>query len=183
MSILDQPEEPSLLSRLMIFLGAVGLAVVTFAGVVARTVAARWRGILLTHLFFLTVWLAVQAFLYTRDAYTYLREKGPSFGIATRLTSPSTGPGPSSGPSTGSSSNPATGPATKPSGSTADPKASPYRPVTCWRDRSLDGDCFVPQRKPPPARARIYDPPARARIYERPAFPCCRPYNWRSDDI
>jgi len=175
-SILDQPEEPSLLNRLMISLGAVGLAVVTFAGVVARTVAARWRGILLTHLFFLTVWLAVQAFLYAKDAYTYLREKGPSFGVATRLTSPSTGPstGPSSGPSTGSSSNPATGPSTKPSGSTAAPKASPYRPVTCWRDRSLDGDCFVPQRKPPPARVRIY---------ERPAFPCCRPYNCCSDDI
>jgi len=152
----------------MIFLGAVGLAVVTFAGVVARTVAARWRGILLTHLFFLTLWLAVQAFLYTKEAYTYLREKGPTFGVAARLTSPSTGP------STGSSSNPATGPSTKPSGSTPAPKASPYRPVTCWRDRSLDGDCFVPQRKPPPARVRIY---------ERPAFPCCRPYNWRSDDI
>jgi len=182
-SILDQPEEPSLLSRLMITLGAVGLAIVTFAGVVARTVAARWRGILLTHIFFLTVWLAVQAFLYTRDAYMYLREKGPTFGV-TRLTSPSTGPatgsssgpstGSSSGPSSGPSSNPATGPSTKPSGSTAAAKASPYRPVTCWRDRSLDGDCFVPQRKPPPARVRTY---------ERPAFPCCRPYNWRSDDI
>jgi len=173
----------------MISLGAVGLAIVTFAGVVARTVAARWRGILLTHLFFLTVWLAVQAFLYTRDAYTYLREKGPTFGVTTRLTSPSAGSssspsaGSSSSPSTGPSSNPATGSSTKPSGSTAAAKTSPYRPVTCWRDRSLDGDCFVPQRKPPPARARIYDPPARARIYERPAFPCCRPYNWRSDDI
>jgi len=175
-SSLEQPPGPSWGSRFFSDIQAAFSAIFTSIGRavtwIAESIAKRWRGILLTHLFVLTVWLAVQAFLYAKDAYTYLRERGPTFGVA-RLTSPSAGS--SAGASANPTTKPSTGSSTSPSGSSPAAKVAPYRPVTCWRDRSLDGNCFVqaePRRKPPPPRARIYE-----------RFPCHRVYNCWPHDI
>jgi hypothetical protein len=148
-SLLEPPVEPAPLSRFLIFVGAVALAVVTFVGVVGRAIAARWRGILLTHIFFLTLWLALQVFLFAKDAVAYLGEHVPIWFSRVEVgSSPST----SSSPPTSSA------------------KPSPSRPVVtnCWRDRSLDGDCFgrtESHRKITPHRLRIPEPPPCRRFY------------------
>ena len=118
-------------------------AVVLFVGVVASAIAARWRGILLTHIFFLTLWLALQVFLFAKNAYGYLAEHVPMWFSRVEFGFPSS---------------------TQPS------KPSPSRPATttCWRDRSLDGDCFArteSHRKVPPHRLRIPAPPPCRRFY------------------
>jgi hypothetical protein len=164
-SILEQPAEPSPLSRLFVFISAVALAIVTLVGTVASWVAARWRGILLTHIFFLTLWLAIQVFLYAKEAFAYLSEKVPNLAIQVpHLPAPP--------------------------GLDLLPKIPSTKSVTtCWRNRSLGGDCFArvesrraepdrtePPRKPPPPRVRPHEPPA--------FFPCRRfYYNCRADDI
>jgi hypothetical protein len=148
LSLLEPPVEPTPLSRFLIFVGAVALAVVTFVGVVARAIASRWRGILLAHIFFLTLWLAVQVFLFAKNAYGYLTEHIPTWFSRVEVGSSST----SSSPPTPSS------------------KPSSFKPATtiCWRDRALDGDCFAraePHRKVKPHRLRIPEPPPCRRFY------------------
>lgn len=164
MSILEQPAEPSPLSRLFVFVSAVALAIVTLVGVVASWVAARWRGILLTHIFFLTLWLAIQVFLYAKEAFAYLSEKVPNLAIQVpHLPAPS--------------------------GLDLLPKTPSTKSVaTCWRNRSLGGNCFArvesrraePDRTEPPRK-----PPPRLRPHEPPAFFPCRRfyYNCGADDI
>src|SRR6202040_2240077 len=101
-SLLEPPVEPAPLSRFLIFVGAVALAVVTFVGVVARAIASRWRGILLAHIFFLTLWLALQVFLFAKNAVGYLRDNVPTWfhrGEVGSSPAPSTSPTPSSKPS------------------------------------------------------------------------------------
>lgn len=144
MSLLEPPVEQAPLRRFFIGVGAAALAVVTFVGLVATAFARRWRGILLAHIFFLTLWLALQVFLFARDAYAYLRERVPVWY--------------------GGISYP----------SISAPRLSSSVPTTnCWRDRSLDGDCFKPMephRKSPPHHRRIPEP-------------CPRFYICRFDDI
>jgi hypothetical protein len=150
-SLLEPPVEQEPLRRFFTGIGAAALAVVTFIGLVATAFASRWRGILLAHIFFLTLWLALQVFLYAREAYAYLRDNIPTwFSQVTHLQAPST--------------------STTPAANVASSK-----PVVtnCWRDRSLDGDCFKPaepHRKPPPHHRRIPEP-------------CPRFYICRFDDI
>ena len=151
MSLLEPPVEPAPLSRFLIFVGAVALAVVTFVGVVARAIASRWRGILLAHIFFLTLWLALQVFLYAKNAYGYLRDNVPLWFSRVEVGSSSTSSPPSSSPT----------PSSKP---------SPSKPAitNCWRDRALDGNCFAraePHRKVAPHRLRIPEPPPCRRFY------------------
>ena len=151
MSLLEPPVEPAPLSRFLIFVGAVALAVVTFVGVVARAIASRWRGILLTHIFFLTLWLALQVFLFAKNAVGYLRDNVPTWFSRVEVGSSS----PSSSPSSKTSPS-------KP--------AIPSKPATtiCWRDRALDGSCFAraePHRKVAPHRQRIPEPPPCRRFY------------------
>lgn len=153
MSVVEQPGEPPPLRQLWLVIGAAVLAVVTFAGVVGRTIATRWRGIVLTHIFFLTLWLALQVFLFTKDGFVYLQKNIPLwFQKMPQLPAPS-----------------ALIPSLKV------PPSGP--PTNCWRDRSLDGNCFArteSHRRPEPPRWRIPD---------RPPFPCRRFYMCGADDI
>jgi len=165
----EQPVEQEPWRRFFVGVGAATLAVVTFVGVVATAVASRWRGILLAHIFFLTLWLALQVFLFAKDAYAYLRDHVPAWLSQVSHTQilPSGSTSSSNSTSSSSTSSSTSSP------STSSPKVSSYKPVTCWRDRSLDGDCFKraePHRKVPPPRPRIYEP-------------CRRAYNCWSDDI
>ena len=130
---------------------AAAAAVVLFVGVVATAIAARWRGILLTHIFFLTLWLALQVFLFAKNAYGYLRDNVPHWFSRVEVGSSSTS----------STSSPPPTPSSKPSSS---------KPATtiCWRDRALDGNCFAraePHRKVAPHRLRIPGPPPCRRFY------------------
>ena len=164
MSLLEPSAEPPFLSRFFVAIGAVVLAVVTFVGTVARAIATRWRGILLTHIFFLTVWLAVQVFLFARNTYGYLRESVPTWASLTDGVSSSTSP---STPSTSSST---------PSSSSIPSKLPPANPpvvaksetTICWRDRSLDStECFAPTKhyRKAPHRVRTFFPPPCHRYY------------------
>jgi hypothetical protein len=144
-SFLGPPAESA--SGFFATIGAAFLAVVTFVGVVARAIAARWRGILLTHIFFLTLWLAIQVFSFAKDAFAYIRDNVPTWFSKVEVPSAPL------------------------------PKVSSSKPLTnnCWRDRSLDGNCFTQtetRRKAAPARPRILAQP-----------PCYRFYRCGSDDI
>jgi hypothetical protein len=167
-SLLEPSAEPSLLSRFFVTIGAIVLAVVTFVGVVARAIAARWRGILLAHIFFLTVWLAIQVFSFAKDAFAYLRDNIPTW--VGKIEAPSSLlPYTSSSPNTSSSANT----------SSSLPQVSSVKPLTnnCWRDRSLDGNCFTQ------AETRRKAPPHRVRIPIPGSPPCYRFYPCRSDNI
>jgi len=170
------PAEPVPVWGLWAGMVAVGLAILTVLDVIFKAVAARWRGILLAHIFFLTLWLAIQVFFFATGAHwcfpaadggwiAGLSKYFPQIArclpagttAATVTPSPQKGSPPSSPGSHAFSFN---------------------APVTnCWRDRSLDGNCFgraEHHRKAPPHRAR---PP------EPCGFPCRRPYGCCADDI
>jgi hypothetical protein len=110
--------------------------------VVAETlgsaVAARWRGIVLLFILFLTVWLAMQAFLGVRRALSYLRDNLPTMNELHK-------PLPSAEiPPTGARS------------------ISPPPITNCWRDRSLGSDCFKtggPEPRSSRSRAVMPEPP------------------------
>jgi len=140
-----QPGEPRLSDRALLFGGAVAAAI----GVVILWLAGRWRGLILLHLFFLTLWLAIQVFTAAGGAYTFLYnqvQRGVGYFRHIHYVKV---PFPRL------------------------PHAKPA--VNCWRDRSLDGDCFAQgerHRHFPPPRLRIPEPP-----------PCHRFYMCGSDDI
>ena len=150
MSFLGPPAESA--SGFFATLGAAFLAVVTFVGAAARAIAARWRGILLTHIFFLTLWLAIQVFSFAKDAFAYLRDNVPT--LLGKVEAPSA----------------------------SLPKVSFSKPLTtnCWRDRSLNGDCFTQResQRDPPRKAAL---PHRPRMPPRP--PCRGYYMCGPDDI
>jgi hypothetical protein len=112
--------------------------VLNVAAAVASTVAARWRGILLTHIFLITIWAAVQLFLFVGSAFAYLHENVPVWVEKIVQIQPLHRPKPLQ-------------------------RYTSYAPTTnCWRDRYLEGDCFgraEPYRQLPPARWRIREPP------------------------
>jgi hypothetical protein len=107
---------------------------------VASAIVARWRAITLLFIFFLAIWLALQAFLLVRSAFSYVVDNLPKLSEL-RKQLPSNPISPKSNP-------------IPPKGSVTIPRS----PTTnCWRDRSLGSDCFkqgAAGRKSPPARIR-----------------------------
>lgn len=61
--------------------GALAAALLIFAAVgsVFKEIAARWRGIVLAHIFFLTLWLAMQVFFFATGAYWCLPNETSKF--------------------------------------------------------------------------------------------------------
>jgi hypothetical protein len=45
------------------------LLVVSMLGTIVKEIAKRWRGVVVAHLFFLTLWMAVQVFFFATGAY------------------------------------------------------------------------------------------------------------------
>jgi hypothetical protein len=153
LSSTDQSREPAPIIQLLTVAKTAASKVLEFAVWLGLQVIARWRGILLWHLFFLTVWLAIQAYLFAFSAFSYLYENIPKLVGQIPPLKAQYIPIPV-------------------------PKFPPYKPTTtCWRDRSLDGDCF---RR---AESNLKSPPHRQRIPEPPARPCRRPYVCGSSDI
>ncbi len=58
---------------------AAALAVAAAVSAICREIAARWRGIVVAHLFFLTLWMAVQVFFFTTGAHWCLPSNGTGF--------------------------------------------------------------------------------------------------------
>jgi hypothetical protein len=63
------------------WIGAVAAAsgVVALIGGAFKEIAARWRGIVLAHIFFLTLWLAIQVFFFATGAYWCFPSEGPKW--------------------------------------------------------------------------------------------------------
>ena len=165
-----QPAGPSPLRQFLTFAAAAGFAPLAFVEAVALFVRTRWRGIILTHIFLLTIWLAVQVFLFARGGYWYLRDNVPTWTDQLAQARSMSLPLPNFSSSQSSSSSRSS------SSRFSSSKFSSLKP-TCWRDRSLDGDCFKqaePHRRFPPPRVRIPAPPAP---------PCGRFYMCGSADI
>jgi hypothetical protein len=55
---------------------AVALAVFSILATIVNEIAARWRGIVIAHLFFLTLWMAIQVFFFATGAYWCLPSNG-----------------------------------------------------------------------------------------------------------
>ena len=188
MTFLEQSAEAVPLRRLWILIAPVVLAVVTIVVITARTIATRWRGIVLTHIFFLTLWLAIQAFFFATGSNWCFPSENPKWleglfkyfphisrclpAVASSGSKPvplRDAPASSSSPAVQSRGAPA---------SSSPPAVQSHGAITkCWRDRSLSGNCFAraePHRKLPPHRLRIPAPPP---------FPCRRYYDCGWDDI
>jgi hypothetical protein len=132
-SLLEQPVEPPLPLRLWTVAMAAALAVATFVRPVALAIAARWRGITLSLIFFFTLWLAIRVLSLASDALRYIRDETPTWTDLHPL--------PGAMPPRGFSSSP---PATQ-----------------CWRDRSVSGDCFKrtePRERVPPHQQHVPRP-------------------------
>jgi hypothetical protein len=63
------PGGPAPLSGFWLGIAAVVLAVASAVAALCKEIAARWRGIVVAHLFFLTLWMAVQVFFFATGAY------------------------------------------------------------------------------------------------------------------
>lgn len=63
------------------WLGVAGIVLAVAAPIAAlcREIAARWRGIVIAHLFFLTLWLAIQVFFFATGAYWCVPSNGSKF--------------------------------------------------------------------------------------------------------
>lgn len=157
-------------------LALVGLAVVAFFEGALSWIASRWRGIVLAHVFFLTLWLAIQAFFFATGSHWCFPSENPNwlegllkyFPQMSRCLPVSATTDPKPVP-----------PRNPPAAPSHNPPAVQFHGATtpCWRDRSLDGNCFAraePHRKSPPPRLR--NPPP-------PPFPCYRYHNCGWDDI
>jgi hypothetical protein len=198
-----QPPDPVPLHGMWASVVAAALLVVGLIDQAFKAIAARWRGIVLAHLFFLTLWLAVQVFFFATGAYwcfpsesskvvewfskhfPQISRCGPtlsSYGslapsnslAATPVASPKASPPDSPSVSSAAASTPSTpGPAAAPSSGSAAAWSS--RSVSnCWRDRSVGNSCYA--RAEPHRKV----PPARFRY---PAFPCRRPHECGWDAI
>lgn len=75
----EPPVEPVPLGGLWTGAAAIALMVVAFIGGVFKEIAARWRGIVLTHIFFLTLWLAIQVFFFATGAYWCFPSESPKW--------------------------------------------------------------------------------------------------------
>jgi len=75
----EPPVQPDPLRGLWTGVVAAALLVFGLIGEVFTQIAARWRGIVLAHIFFLTLWLAVQVFFFTTGAYWCFPSEGSKF--------------------------------------------------------------------------------------------------------
>jgi len=110
-----------------------GRRILAAVGLVAAAIIARWRAIILLFILVLTIWLAIQAFVLLRSAFSYVLDNLPKASALWKQL---------------------------PSGRSP-PQSSvtiPSSPTTiCWRNRSLGKDCFkkgTAGQKSPPARIR-----------------------------
>jgi len=198
----EPPVQPDPLRGL--WAGGVAAVSLLFAalGELFKQIAARWRGIVLMHLFFLTLWLAIQVFFFLTGAHWCLPSEGskfaqwfwrffpqisrcmPAVSVLGSLPPPATPAlssiGLAKAPPTGLP--PVSSPAPQPSSPVAPAASSPdpgsrwsSRSIAnCWRDRSLGSSCYAR------AQARRKSAPARSRF---PAYPCRNPYECGWDAI
>lgn len=75
----EPPVAPEPLRGLWAGALAVALAIFAAVGTVFKEIAARWRGIVLAHIFVLTLWLAMQVFFFTTGAYWCLPSENSKF--------------------------------------------------------------------------------------------------------
>jgi hypothetical protein len=75
----EPPLQPDPLRGLWTSVVAGALLVLGLIGELFTQIAARWRGIVLLHLFFLTLWLAVQVFFFATGAYWCLPSDSSKF--------------------------------------------------------------------------------------------------------
>jgi hypothetical protein len=76
---LSPPGGPAPQSGPWLGIAAVVLAVASLISAFGKEIAARWRGIVVAHLFFLTLWLAVQVFFFATGAYWCVPSNGSKF--------------------------------------------------------------------------------------------------------
>jgi hypothetical protein len=100
---------------------------------VASAIVARWRAIVLLFILASSIWLALQAFLLVRSAFSYVADNLPKISeLRKQLPSNQTPP-------------------------KSSVTISPSPITNCWRNRSLGSDCFkqgTAGQKSPPARIR-----------------------------
>jgi hypothetical protein len=75
----EPPVAPEPLRRLWTGALAAASLILAALGRVFKEIAARWRGIVLAHIFFLTLWLAVQVFFFASGAYWCFPSEGSKF--------------------------------------------------------------------------------------------------------
>jgi hypothetical protein len=63
------PQGPAPLSGFWLGVAAAALALASVVAAFCREIAARWRGIVVAHLFFLTLWMAIQVFFFATGAF------------------------------------------------------------------------------------------------------------------
>ncbi len=73
------PGEPAPLSGFWFGVAAAVLAVASVIAGICKEIAARWRGIVVAHLFFLTLWLAIQVFFFATGAHWCVPNNGSRF--------------------------------------------------------------------------------------------------------
>jgi hypothetical protein len=202
----ELPRGPAPLSGVWLGLAAVILAVVSAVASLCKEIAARWRGLVIAHLFFLTLWMAMQVFFFATGGYWCLPSNSSRFvewisksfsrvarcGPVLQGSSIFQGsvaeaaPGPVAVPdaaltATVSPRTPSPAPPPPPAPASGAGSDWSARAITnCWRDRSIrSGNCYEPAG---PRRNRS-QPPVR---YGRPEpslpNPCRRPYDCWPDN-
>ena len=175
-----------------------------------KQIAARWRGIVLAHIFFLTLWLAIQVFFFATGAYWCLPSEnskfvgwfstflpqisrcGPTVSVLGSLPSagsvavsslglPKASPGSASAPSPPSAA--ASSPASPAAPSPTAPAAPSPGSAAGWSSKSV-ASCWRDRSAGSNcygrAEAHRKLPPARFRY---PAYPCRRPSDCGWDAI
>ena len=175
-----------------------------------KQIAARWRGIVLAHIFFLTLWLAIQVFFFATGAYWCLPSEnsnfvgwfskllpqmsrcGPAVSVLGSLPSagsvavsslglPKASPGSASAPSPRSAA--ASSPASPAAPSPTAPAAPSPGSAAGWSSKSV-ANCWRDRSAGSNcygrAEAHRKLPPARFRY---PSYPCRRPSDCGWDAI
>ncbi len=156
MALLPQPPVPPTpppLDRFWLGVGAAVLAVASAVGAFFKHISARWRGIVVAHLFFLTLWLAIQVFFFATGAYWCIPGNGfrfvkwltasfphvarcgptilpPFKGTTTAVVAPVIPPPPPNSPPSTPVADPVTPPVTPPRVTGADVPGGATPPVT-----------------------------------------------------
>jgi hypothetical protein len=73
------PPGPAPQSGFWLGIAAAVLAIASVISAFCKEIAARWRGIVVAHLFFLTLWLAIQVFFFATGAYWCVPGNGSRF--------------------------------------------------------------------------------------------------------
>ena len=198
----EPPVQPEPLRGL--WTAAVAAAALLFSAVgeLFKQVAARWRGIVLMHLFFLTLWLAIQVFFFVTGAYWCLPSESSKFAQwfwryfpqisqclpavsvygslppAGSFALSSVGLAKAPSPAVPTASSPAPQPTSPAASAASSPGPAPgwsSRSIAnCWRDRSLGSSCYTR------TEAHRKSAPTRSRY---PAYPCRHPYECGWDAI